>query len=411
MSHHTDQAVRPAADGDAPLGAPAKRALRFLTASAMTSKVADWQLGLVIPLAVLQQTDSAAMSLLSITLRGLAYAASPFVGSLVDRFDKRTVFVLAQVEQAVCLALLAVMLSHPVPVSLLLLVSGCGAVASTITGQFVLVPALVGAAHRSAVTSRLSSAVEVSKVIGLLLGGAAFAARGPVFASLGIAVLYLAAGLLALGLPKVPSRHERGRLRHDLALGFRWLVRREVLWLVVTMSVVNLAIGELEAALITDFAGDLGSTAISVVLAAGLLLGAVASRYTYALMPAARTESRILVFQAVGLPGLVLVATPSLPLEITGYMVVCAAVGASNVVSITYRQNAIPVDLAGRVNATIRMFITGATFLSGLLYAASSGLSGFRFWLPGLCLWGAALVIWCVYSATTSRTGEGRGDR
>ncbi|MFI0724592.1 MFS transporter [Streptomyces sp. NPDC021224] len=398
-------------DADAPPGPGEKRALRALTASSMMSKVADWQLGLVIPLAVLDRTGSVVMSLLSIALRGMAYVASPLLGALIDRFDRRTVFVFAQVQQALSLALIAVLLSHPVPLSVLLLFSGFGAVASTITGQFVLIPSLVSRARRPAATARLSSAVEFSKVIGLLLGGVLFSSRGPVVASFGIAALYFGAGLLAMLLPRLPPEGKRTRLRADLALGFRWLVKPELLWLVVTMSVVNLAIGELETALITQFTDkDLGARAISVVLAVGLLVGAVGSRFAPSFLAGRRAESRILVLQVIGFGTLGLIATPWLVVGIVGYTALCLAVGASNVLSITYRQNSIPVELAGRVNATIRMFITGSTTLSGLLYAGSSRLSGFRFWLPGLCMWGAAIAVWSLYIASAGRLGkEDRG--
>ncbi|MEV6165584.1 MFS transporter [Streptomyces sp. NPDC052052] len=383
----------------APAPANDARVLRVLVSSSMLSKVADWQLGIVIPLAVLAESDSVALSLVSFALRGVTYVGSPFLGALIDRFDKRTIFVLAQVQQALCLVLLASLLSSQVAVAGLVLLSGVGGVASTITGQFVLIPKLISAPARPVAVAKLNSAIELSKVIGLILGGAGFSILGPAPAVLCIAVLYLLASGVGMLLPRVASNHEKLDIRRDLATGFRWVGRREILWLVVTMSMTNLAIGQLEPALITEF-GDQGvnTGVISVVMAVGLLMGALASRLAPGLVPAWGPERRILAAQLVAFAGLVLVATPLLPVRLLGFMVECFAVAVSNVASITYRQETIPADVAGRANATIRMFITGATPLSGFLYAWASRLDGIWYWLPALGLWAVAIVIWAVYT-------------
>ncbi|MFI7288289.1 MFS transporter [Streptomyces anulatus] len=396
------------------------RVLRVLVTSSMLSKVADWQLGIVIPLAVLAESDSVALALVSFALRGVSYVGSPFLGALIDRYDKRTIYVLAQLQQAVCLVLLASMLSSQLSVAVLVLLSGIGGVASAITGQFVLIPKLISPLARPLAVAKLNSAIEVSKVIGLVLGGTAFALLGPAPASLCIAALYLVAGCVALLLPRAPSSHQKMDIRRDLAIGFRWVGRREILWLVVTMSMTNLAIGQLEPALITQFsAGGMNTGVISGVMATGLLMGALASRLAPAIVPGWSTERRVLAAQLTGLIGLALVATPLLPLRIVGFMVECFAVAVSNVASITYRQETIPADVAGRANATIRMFITGASPLSGFLFAWASGLDGFWYWLPALSLWGAAVVVWALYTRTGERAaketdvleGASHGDR
>lgn len=397
------QAQVPTSDpAPAPAPAPApqdKRILRVLITSSMFSKVADWQLGIVIPLAVLAESDSVALSLMSFALRGVTYVGSPFLGSVIDRFDKRLIFVLAQLQQAVCLVLLAASLSSQMSVAVLVLLSGVGGVASAITGQFVLIPKLISAPGRPLAVAKLNSAIELSKVIGLVLGGVGFSLLGPAPATLCIALLYVVAGGVATLLPAVAARAEKMNIRRDLAIGFHWVGRREILWLVVTMSMTNLAIGQLEPALITEF-GDQGmnTTVISAVMAIGLLTGAGASRVAPHFLPRRTPEQRILVCQLIGLVGLVLIAVPVLPVRIVGFMVECFAIAVSNVASITYRQETIPADVAGRANATIRMFITGAAPLSGFLYAWASRLDGHWYWLPALGLWATANVIWAVHT-------------
>lgn len=383
------------------------RVMRVLVSSAMLSKVADWQMGIVIPLAVLAESDSVALALVSFALRGVSYVGSPFLGALIDRFDKRAIYVLAQLQQAVCMVLLAGLLDSRISVAVLVLLSGIGGVASTITGQFVLIPKLISGPARPVAVAKLNSAIELSKVIGLVLGGTAFGVLGPASASLFIAVLYLLSAAVALLLPKVASSGQKMDIRRDLAIGFRWVGRHEILWLVVTMSMTNLAIGQLEPVLITEF-GDQGmnTTVISVVMAVGLLMGALASRLAPSLAPSLSPERRILAAQIIAFAGLVLVATPPLPVRLAGFMVECFAVAVSNVASITYRQETIPDEVAGRANATIRMFITGASPLSGFLFAWASRLDGFWYWLPALALWAAAIVIWAVYTRTGGRQAQ-----
>ncbi|MFI6649043.1 MFS transporter [Streptomyces sp. NPDC050529] len=381
-----------------------KRVIRILLGSTVLSKVADWQLGIVIPLAVLAKTNSVSLSLISFAMRGVTYVASPVLGAFIDRFDKRRIFVLAQLQQVLCLMLLAAFISSPYAVAVLVLFSGFGGVVSSITGQFVLIPTLVSAPARALAVAKLNSAIEFSKVIGLLLGGAAFSVLGPAFACLSIAALYLGAGLVALLFPQVPGNEEKIDLRRDLAVGFRWVGKREIIWLVVTMSMTNIAIGQLEPALVTAFGKqDVNVNLISVLLAIGLLMGAVASRLAPMILSAWGPERRILLWQVFGLASLFLVATPWTALKIVGFMLECFAVAASNVASITYRQEAIPVEVAGRANATIRMFISGAVPLSGFLFAWAARFEGYRFWLPSLAIWALATAVWAVRTRSGAR--------
>lgn len=383
--------------------------LRVIVTASMASTLANWQLGIVIPLLVLQQTHSAATALLTFALRGAAYAISPLIGAVVDRFDQRTLFAVAQFQQAVCIALLALSPGGWVA-GLLVLLSGAGAVATTITSQFVLVPKFIDAAGRDTAVARLMTALELTRVVGLLAGGAAISWQGPTFSLLTVVALYVLAGLISLLLPRVVPDTPQGGLFAGLGIGFRWLARRDILWLVITMAAVNLSIGQLEAVLVTVFE-DKGVPALvsSGLLAVGLAASAAASALTPRLLPSWPAERRILLSQLVVLGAMCLVATPYMALTALGYVVLSFATGYNNVVSITYRHNLVPVEIAGRVNSVIRMIITGAVPLSGFLYAGASGLDGFAFWVPALVILTAAVAAWGVHSfrgVTTSESAD-----
>ncbi|MFJ6392830.1 MFS transporter [Streptomyces sp. NPDC091972] len=378
--------------------------LTIITTTSVLSKIAYWQLGIVVPLAVLDETDSVATSLLVFALRGVAYVAAPFLGSLIDRFDKRTMFVGAQVEQAVCMVLAAAFLSSPWVLSVLLLVSGFGGVVSTITGQFVLIPRLIAPAERSVAIAKLTSAIEFSKVAGLLLGGVAFSAMSPRAATATVAVIYGAAGVAALLLPKMRQDSTHASPKRSMSVGFSWLIRPQILWLVVTMSVANLAYGALETALVTLFASQgLDTFLVSVLVAIGLFAGGIGSRVGPHILPQRSAERRIMFFLALALISLLITAIPRTVTEVIGFIGVSFCLGGSNVASITYRQEMIPLEVAGRVNAVIRMFILGAVPLSGVVYAWADGLGRELFWIPGI---GAAFVSVVVWTWFARRAGD-----
>jgi predicted MFS family arabinose efflux permease len=384
-----------------------ERSLRIVIAASVLSKVADWQLGIVVPLAVLATTGSVALTLVSFALRLVPFAASPIIGSIIDRHDTRTVFVWAQVMQALCMVGIAMPQGSHLAVGVLLFVSGFGGVFVSVTGQFVLIPKLIHPDRQASAVARLSGAIEFSKVVGLVLGGLFVAVRGPRFAVWVIAGLYLGAGLVTLLLHRIPVTGARTTLRQDLAIGLRWVTKPDIIWLVVTMSAVNLAVGDLETVLVAIF-GDGGMPAfvISLVLALGLFFGAVGSRISPHVLPSWTAERRILLFQVLALAGMGVVALPQTVVTVIGYAWISFAVGGSNVASIIYRQRAIPVDYAGRVNATIRMFITGAIPLSGFLYAwASAQLPDGWFWIPALVIATSAVLVWAAY---TRRVDRGR---
>lgn len=190
-----------------------------------------------------------------------------------------------------------------------------------------------------------------------------------------------------------------GGLFANLGIGFRWLAKRDILWLVVTMAAVNLSIGQLEAVLVTVFEQKGVSALISSgLLAVGLAASAAASALTPRILPSWSAERRILLSQLAVLGAMCLIAAPFVALTAVGYFVLSFATGYNNVVSITYRHNLVPVEIAGRVNSVIRMVITGAVPASGLLYAGASRLEGFAFWVPALVILVVAVTAWGVHS-------------
>jgi hypothetical protein len=384
-----------------------RRAMRVLVVSSVVSKVADYGLTLVAPLAVLSTTGSVAASILTIALRGVAYAVSPVIGVLIDRFERRGLYVASQLQQAACVGIAAAFLDRPWVVATMLLLSGLGGVAASISSQFVLIPELVRAEHREVSVARLASSIEYAKVGGFLLSGSVFTLAGAPAATWLVGILYAAAGAVCMRLRRVPVANEPDTLRAGLVVGFRWLKRRDIGFLVASMAVSNLALGSLGSVLVT-LLGDQGMepVAISATLAVGLMLGAVGSRLAPQVVPAWSLQARILVFQLLVAASFVLIVLEtSRATTIVAWTVMSAGFGLSNVVSITFRQGAIPVHLSGRVNSVIRMFIAGAIPLSGMTFALAEA-QGWWLWGPAVALEGLSIAIWVAYMALPTSAKE-----
>ncbi|MFC4500298.1 MULTISPECIES: MFS transporter [Streptomyces] len=387
--------------------APAERAtLRRLLTSSALSKIADWQLGIVVPLVVLTESRSVSASLLTFALRALAYAVSPLIGSVVDRFDRSAVFIAAQFQQALCLAVVAFTPDNLSVLSVMLLLSGFGGVASSIAGQFVLVPQLFSRTERPHAAARLGAVIEYSRAFGMLVGGLTVSVSGPTFALACTALCYAAAGCIAHGLPRARPGPSRSTLKADLVIGLAWLRRPEIFWLVTSLSLMNLASGQIEIVLVTLFE-QYGLVALvsSLILTAGSLLSGAANRLASRLLPRSTPERRILACQSLHVVSLAVLCIPGIGAKVVGYALHAFATGAINVTSIVYRQNVIPIDIAGRVNSTMRMFIAGSIPLSAAVYAAAGHMRPALYWVPGLVLMAGAVLVWVVWVLRLRKAG------
>ncbi|WP_344222618.1 MFS transporter [Kribbella sancticallisti] len=382
-----------------------RRNFRLLVLSSVLAKLADYGLLLVVPLAVLQQTGSVAWSIVAISLRGVAYAASPLIGALIDRYDRRTVYAAAMVLQCLCVVVVAVWTDNVLVLSLAVFLSGLGGVTSSISGQFVLVPALVRKDNRPEAVSKLAFAVDLAKLAGFLVGGVSLGAAGQKVALAVVASGYALAATAAYLLPRLPVERRKARLWADLFVGFGWLKQRDLAFLVGTMALSNLAIGALASVLVTLLGDrDIDPTLISVVLAGSLLVGALGSRLGSRLPRHWTAPTRILLCQLLlGGAFFVLVGAPSIWVQVLCFGVVEFAAGLSNVASITFRQDVIPAEVAGRVNSVIRMFIAGAIPLSGMIYATGEGLH-LSFWGPAVVLEIMSLVVWVIFVLLSRRS-------
>ncbi len=331
----------------------------------------------------------------------------PLSGAIVDRVDRRTAMVLAEAGRAVVLgaAVLYVFGGGDSIVALyaLLFVVGVGETFFDAAG-LALVPVLVTPVQLETANGRLFGAETLAqRFVGPPLGGwlFAFAAWVP----LGVdAVSFLGAALVAWWLPrgaprKVSEHSGRGLLAETIE-GLRWVWRDSVLRaFVVATGVLHFATGAALSVLVLIAQDRFQLTGFGF----GLTLSALAVGFTLGYITAPRvatkfSRAKVCVSSLLGAAvGFLLVAVASVPLiGWLGLAVAGASAAQSAVVSMSYRQAAVPDRILGRVMAGFLFVGHGATPIGALvggLVAAWAGV-GYSYVASALTLVVAAPYLW-----------------
>ncbi|GAA0441685.1 MFS transporter [Streptomyces sp. NPDC046215] len=347
----------------------------------------------------------AALSTVAFLLIGLP------VGVWVDRLPGRRVLVAADAARAALFASIPVAwwlgaLSLPQLYAVVLL-NGCATVFFDVGSQSVL-PELVG-------RERL---VPANTALVSLMGGAGIAGRGAggflvqfftaPLAILGGSVAYLvsAVGLMGIGRRRAPAVvvADRRRLRVEIAEGLRHVLgSRELRALALTATLTNLGAQMINAVLPVLFTRELHLSAgvLGVYWAAGgvgILLGAGLARPIAARLGHGRTLGLAGLWFAPGALAVALIGDgPWLWVAGTGWLAIMTKTGIDNVLGVTLRQHVTPDPLLGRMNATFRFLLTGATAVGSALGGLVGQVAGVRMavWSGAICLAGAFLPVFC----------------
>ncbi|MGV9452196.1 MFS transporter [Streptomyces sp. NPDC003635] len=378
----------------------------FTLASAV-SRLGNTFLNVAMPLVLLTVTGSTTVAALSFGVQLAPYALSPVFGVVVDRFDRRRVFVWAEVAQCVLVALLPLVVSEDnvVAVLVLLFLVGCGGLTSELTSDFGLIPQIAPAHSLAKAYSRYTTTISVVRfagpaVAGVLLG--TLGARGALW--IDAATFLVTAGAAAW----LPLRATEGRgpsvFREMLTDGFSCFWRlKQVRRLTVAMTVFNLGAGALPTVLvvIAQTHWHWSPQTTGTALGLGAAGAAVGAWVTPRVAPGRGLQTRVGIwFAFCGLGGAaMLLGSPAAVL--VGFFLLSMGEGGMNVTTNEYRYNAIPGDLLGRVNAIIR-----AAVISGA--AASSVVLGHTVSLDDAWAWTAPVVLGAAIAAVLWSTRPDR---
>ncbi|MBX8465820.1 MULTISPECIES: MFS transporter [unclassified Deinococcus] len=374
--------------------------LRPLLLLSAVSRLGDQLLYVAMPLLVLAETGQPAYAILAAAARGLPYVISPFIGAVVDRYPLRTVYVAAQLIQAVAIGAIPLLKGQPSIVLLLLMISGVGGVCSSLLNFYKLIPLWTPQEQIEAAIGRFVALTDAVKVVGPLVAISIVLSIGAPAAIYADAVSFLVAALgIAFILPATQkSEVRRTSLAQDLKEGFRYFKGSpEIRRLTTAMSLSNLGIGALEVLLLTTLTHSMQIPVAqaSLALSVGACAGLAGSGLTRKIFPRLGTTQRITVWLALAGVGALCLTVPHPLMFVLGFVVISFATSASNVITIAYRQSTIPSELQGRVNSIIRMFISGAVPISGILLAAlgtyTLGVSQTQF-VALMCI--LAVIVW-----------------
>ncbi|MYG92799.1 MAG: MFS transporter [Acidimicrobiia bacterium] len=372
---------------------------RLLTGYAI-SNVGNGVLLAALPLLVASNTRN------PLVISGLTVAAGlpwiivgPLSGAIVDRVDRRSVMVLAEVSRAGLMGAAALYVfgggESIIALYGLLILVGVGETFFDPAG-LALVPGLVSPSQLDAANSRLYGIqILVQRFVGPPIGGWLFALAA--WAPLGVdALSFLAAGMVVLGLPRgtreKPSEHHRPGLLTETVEGVRWVWRHSVLRaFMVGAGALHFATAAGLSVLVLLAQDRFGLTGFGFGLtmgglAVGYFLGYVVAPSITARLP----RVRICVGALVGVTGgFFLIAVSGFALLGGLGLALVGLLGAQfDVVAISYRQSAVPDHVLGRVFTSFLFVTHGAIPVGALVGGMVAGWAG-----VGYAYVAAALVV------------------
>jgi MFS family permease len=379
------------------------RAFRLLLAGSAVSSFGSWLLVVAVPYQVFRLTGSTLATGLTLAVESLpAVLVGPWAGVLVDRWDRRTTMVVADLTSAAGVAL--ILLDRLPLIYLGLLVESLAVVFFRPAARAIL-PALVGTGPALAVANgRTALAGGVTRLVAPPTGTLLLTAAGlPVVVVIDMAS-YLISAVLALRLPasRRPSPPGATRLR----AGIRHIATTPVLRGLLISSAAFLTANAALTALLIPFVvrrldrsgADLG------YLIAGLGLGYVVGSAASHLIVARFGTRTVIAFSqlGVGLCFLALFNARTLPVAVVA-AALTGVPGSIMLVATQHRlQLSTPDAVLGRVGAVFYASdalaaVAGAVIGPGI--AAAAGLSG------GLNILSATVLVVAAASAALTPRG------
>lgn len=331
--------------------------------------------------------------------RLLPTLASPLVGVLADRLDRRAVLVAADLVRAVLLLALIFARDLPLIYALVFLLG----VAQTVFNPTVRAafPSVVGGGDLTRANALISGTFSFSVMAGPALGGVLVASVGVELAFLLDALTFLASAALlsTIRLPAPERDGDEEGFFEELRAGFGYLASARVPLAIVagaflaTLTANATIPAEAFLAKDTFGAGDVGYGLLASLWGGGMILG---SALTAVL--GGRTDLTLLYFSSIFATAVALVGvglSPTFVLALGAVAVAGVANGVDNVATDTVLQTRVPDAFLGRVFAARFMtFSAGEALaypLGGLLVDAAGPRSTYL--LAGAATAAAGLLV------------------
>lgn len=320
---------------------------------------------------VLAETGSTALMgalMAASTLPGVL--VSPFAGVLIDRTDKKRLFILTDLVRGAFVVLLAAaayrgMLEIWMVFAAGILLSVCGAVFSP--GIQSAVPDLVPASRIANANSAFSVVTSGSNMIGSAAGGFLYQALGApaLFLFDGLSFLFSGATLPFVKIPN-GAKEEKAHFFADMADGFRYLWRQRGLRIILAAAACSNFFSFIGIVLFLPFCQAtpfLGAGRYGVVMGS-YMAGAMAG-FLFLSAVTVRAEHRAAVFAAAGaaccLSTVAAVNIGFFPAMVALIVFAGFANSIVNVLLISAVQISTPQEVRGKVLSLMNMITQGLT--------------------------------------------------
>ena len=381
----------------------------LLSWASALSKFGNTFLMLAVPWALLESTSSALVAGLGMAVQFLPYAASPLLGALIDRFDRRRVFVISEVAQAALVACLPLTLQlGGTAVTLVLLVFiGIGNVVSNLTTDYSLVPSLLKPSQLALGYSRYGMLTQAARFIGPIGAGVLIGRLGVTPALLLDAATFLVTAAVAVRMPVRQPRVARRKLGPMLVSGLRAFVAApRIPALSTTFAIYNVGAGALPALVVFAVQQGWGWSAdVAGLLLSFIAVGAAAGAWLAERLWQSRSVlGRIGPWFGVGVLGGLILMVPSPIAVAVGLTVLGMGEGGTDVAGNTYRAKVIPTELAGRVNSLVRAVAMTAVLASPFVIdGATRSFTATSLWFAPVAVF--SLVAWLTWTLSLRRSG------
>ncbi|MET8680899.1 MFS transporter [Streptomyces sp. NPDC004647] len=374
-----------------------ERTFGWLWGSSGSATLADGIYQVALPIAALQLGSGAAAVAAVYTATRLPWVLFALhAGIIADRFDRRLLMVAANTMRTLSLLAGVLVVTRDMGgIAALTVVAFTLGIAETIgdTAMHSITPRVVSRANLERANSRMQATELVTNLfVGPSLGGMlAGIALGWAFGA--VALLYVAAALSAVCIVQRPAPQPPPQGKTTVKDGLAFLFTRPRLAIYATgVGSLNISYGAFQTSLpvvaLRPGALELTAGQYGVMLGSAGISGLVAGLLAPALVRQAGNRTCLLIGSlglAAGLvtPGL----TTNLPLVVAG-MIGTGLLVLVNIVTLSYRQRAVPDHLLGRVTAAYRLLAFGGlplgSALAGVLGAATS---------PQVVLVGAGILV------------------
>jgi MFS family permease len=349
--------------------------VRNVQLASMGSTLGTWAYAVALPVYAYHAGGARAVGLLFFARFVLAAVAAPWFGVVADRWSRQRLMLTSDLVR---LAIFAAMTAVAVADGSAYIVYVLAVTSTIVSGAFgpaeaALLPSLVDTPDELTAANVVGNTTSsVGMFLGPAIGGVLLALSGPaaVFALNGALFIWSAAFILMVPRDKPPERTERPRFWPELTEGFRAVVRRPALRVVVGLSTAATFVEGMTEVLLVVLAlrllhtGNGGVGWLNTALGIGSLLGA-------GVVAAMASRRRLAGGFALGLlaGGAALAVTAAVS-SLAPALLLLGAVGAASVLvevnGTTLLQRSADNEVMGRVFAVLESLVLASLALGSL---------------------------------------------